>query len=94
MSAPPEEKAQEAQIGQQKKKHLLEERYGLPIPDSVLKEEEEEERNVEKDDKDLMSAKQIQRAVLAFQQVEDKVLEVMENNMAGLAIYLGTAVGW
>jgi chromatin structure-remodeling complex subunit RSC9 len=80
--------------GAEKKKHLLEERYGLPIPDSVLREEEEEERNAEKDEEDLMSPVQRDRAVLAFQQVEDKVLEVMESNMVGLAAYLSSAVGW
>lgn len=78
----------------EKKKHLLEERYGLPIPDHVLKEEEEEERSLAKSSEEGLTDGQRERAVGAFEGVEGRVLEVMERNMAGLGTFLSTSVGW
>ena len=77
-----------------KRKHLVEERYGLPIPESVLREEEEEERIASKDEEEGMSLKQRSRAQRAFESVEEGLLNVMEENMSGLGTYLGETVGW
>lgn len=77
-----------------KKKHLVEERYGLPIPESVLREEEEEERNLSKDEEEGLTKEQRERAVEGFRRVEGRVLGVMEDNMVGLGAFLSLAVGW
>lgn len=77
-----------------KKKHLLEERYGLPIPEYVLKEEEEEERNLVDASEEGLTDGERERAVGAFESVEERILEVMEKNMAGLGSFLSTSVGW
>ncbi|WVQ98579.1 hypothetical protein IAU59_005707 [Kwoniella sp. CBS 9459] len=82
-----------------KKKHLLEERFGLPIPDNILKEEEEEERAttggaVRKDDDGGLSQEERERAVDAFKDHEPRMLEVIEKNVSGLGQYLSEAVGW
>jgi chromatin structure-remodeling complex subunit RSC9 len=78
----------------EKKKQLQEERYGLPIPDSVLLEEEEEARNLVKASEDVMTFGQRERAMSAFQCVEERVLDVLETNMGGLGSYLTLVVGW
>ena len=85
--AAPEERSE-------KKKHLLEERFGLPIPDSVLKEEEEEARDAEKEIEETMSSTEQNRAVGGFQSVEGRLLDIMEANLAGLGEFLTGAVGW
>ncbi|ORY32085.1 hypothetical protein BCR39DRAFT_524105 [Naematelia encephala] len=82
---------------QEKKRHLLEERFGLPIPDSVLKEEEEEERVADGGQGDVdggMTAKNRERARQAFAALEERILQVVEKNVSGLAVYLGEAFGW
>lgn len=78
----------------EKKKHLAEERFGLPIPDSVLREEEEEEDEARGDAEAGMSDKERERARIAFRTVEERVLEVVNTNFAGLGLYLGDAFGW
>lgn len=82
----------------EKKKHLAEERFGLPIPASVLREEEEEEDEARgpggaSADSDL-SEDELERACTAFRAVEDRILEVVNTNFAGLGRYLGDAFGW
>ncbi|WVF72352.1 hypothetical protein IAT40_007167 [Kwoniella sp. CBS 6097] len=84
-----------------KKKHLLEERFGLPIPENILKEEEEEERATggagaaySKDDEGGLKTEERERAVDAFRDNEVRILEVIETNMSGLGQYLSEAVGW
>lgn len=77
-----------------KRKHLVEERYGLPIPESVLREEEEEERNATVEEEEGMNLKERLRAQRAFESVEEGLLKVMEENMSGLGMYLGETVGW
>ena len=81
---------------EEKKKHLLEERFGLPIPESVLREEEEEEKEARggREVDEGMNGQERERARMAFMVVETRVLEVMEKNMGGLGQYLGEAVGW
>lgn len=85
----------------ERKKHLQEERFGLPIPDTVLREEEEEEDATAKqsgsngvDVIGEMNREQRERARLAFDQVEPRVLEVVEGNMSGLSHYLGECFGF
>ncbi|WWC85197.1 uncharacterized protein L201_000056 [Kwoniella dendrophila CBS 6074] len=86
----------------EKKKHLLEERFGLPIPDSVLKEEKKEEEeslinlsNGQEEPEDVKLIKeQLENAKNAFINIQDKLQVVAENNISGLAIYLGDALGW
>ncbi|OCF35342.1 hypothetical protein I317_07197 [Kwoniella heveanensis CBS 569] len=81
-----------------KKKHLLEERFGLPIPDNILKEEEEEERATggaaHKEDDGGLGKEERERAIDAFRDNEIRLLEVIETNMSGLGQYLSEAVGW
>ncbi|WRT66848.1 uncharacterized protein IL334_003811 [Kwoniella shivajii] len=86
-----------------KKKNLLEERFGLPIPDNVLKEEEEEEEannnanaagRREKELNEQLAKKEMERAKFAFISVQDRLEEVTEKNMSGLATYLGDSLGW
>jgi chromatin structure-remodeling complex subunit RSC9 len=86
----------------ERKKHLQEERFGLPIPDTVLREEEEEE-NANAGPNGLgtgdvvigeMNKEQREKARLAFDAVEPRVLEVVEGNMSGLSHYLGECFGF
>lgn len=85
-----QETADEAQA---RKKHLLEERYGLPIPDSVLKEEEEEQANVQQGQELDMSEEERERAKKAFENVEERIMKVMLENVSGITQYLGDALG-
>jgi chromatin structure-remodeling complex subunit RSC9 len=81
-----------------KRKHLMEERFGLPIPETVLKEEEEEERDARRignsDEGETLSREERERARLAFEAVEERVMGVIEINMAGLGQYLSEAFGF
>lgn len=84
----------------ERKRHLQAERFGLPIPDTVLKEEEEEE-NANAGDGAVgdivpghMTVQEMERARVAFETVEDRVLEVIEGNMSGLSHYLGECFGF
>ena len=86
--------AEAMEVKGQKKKALVEERYGLPIPESVLREEEEEERNLMVHDEEGLTRDQRERAVEGFRRVEGVILGVMESNMVGLGGYLSLAVGW
>ncbi|ODO11425.1 hypothetical protein I350_00205 [Cryptococcus amylolentus CBS 6273] len=82
---------------QAKKKHLLEERYGLPIPESVIKEEEkeQEEANQGAAGKEMnMSDEERERAKAAFESIEEKVERIMEENVGNIGHYLGDAFGW
>ncbi|WWD15672.1 hypothetical protein CI109_100094 [Kwoniella shandongensis] len=83
---------------EEKKKHLLEERFGLPIPDNVLKEEEEEEANAARNGVDVeqggLGEKERERAREAFVGMENRLGEVVEKNMSGLGAYLSEAFGW
>ena len=92
----PEDKADPdlAEVKGARKRQLVEERYGLPIPESVLREEEEEERNLSKDEEEGLTREQRERAVEGFRRVEDLVLGVMESNMVGLGRLLSMTVGW
>jgi len=78
----------------EKRRHLQEERFGLPIPDSVLKEEEEEEKESRGDQEGGLTAVQRERARGAFQSVEGRVVDAVERNMSGIGQYLGDAFGW
>ncbi len=79
---------------QEKKRLLQEERFGLPVPDSVLKEEEEEEKENSADREGGLTALEGERARGAFESVEGRVVEVVERNMSGVGQYLGDAFGW
>lgn len=76
-----------------KRKQLQEERFGLPIPDSVLKEEEEEERLEGDVPEGALSEIERERARAAFEGLEGRVMEVVERNMSGIGQYLGDAFG-
>jgi chromatin structure-remodeling complex subunit RSC9 len=80
----------------ERKRHLQEERFGLPIPDTVLKEEEEEEKEVGSVGEAIsgVSQKELERARFAFESVEERVLEVVEGNMSGLSQFLGECYGF
>jgi len=78
----------------EKKKHLAEERFGLPIPASVLREEEEEEDEARGIAEAAMPDLEREKARDAFRSVEGRVLEVVNTNFAGLSAYLGEAFGW
>lgn len=92
-----EDLEQEEDLARRRKKGE-EERYGLPIPASVLKEEEEEEaaaRRVSRQSEDVdLTRKQVERAREAFESVEVKIGEVVSDNMGGLGQYLSEAFGW
>lgn len=79
-----------------KKKHLQEERFGLPIPDSVLQEEEEEEADAKRgeEQEDDMTADERERAKAAFESVEQKLAECTDLNLSKLGKFLGDAWGW
>ncbi|WWD01731.1 hypothetical protein V866_008677 [Kwoniella sp. B9012] len=86
---------------EEKKKHLLEERFGLPIPENVLREEEAEEqenlKNTQQQDEgeDAEYVKvQLEKARNAFMSVQDRLRDVVECNISGLASYLGDSLGW
>ncbi|WVR04961.1 hypothetical protein IAU60_001973 [Kwoniella sp. DSM 27419] len=85
------------QAKEEKKKHLSEERFGLPIPENILREEEEEERatsgNANQDD-DALGEAERGLAEDAFRLHEGRIMEVMEKNLSGLGQYLGEALGW
>lgn len=85
-----QEAADEAQA---RKRHLLEERYGLPIPDSVLKEEEEEQANMQQGQELDMSEEERERAKKSFENVEERIMKVMLENVSGITQYLGDALG-
>lgn len=72
----------------------MEERFGLPIPDSVVREEEEEDKAALKEDEERMTGLERDRARVAFEGVEERLLGVVERNVSGLAVYLGDAFGW
>jgi chromatin structure-remodeling complex subunit RSC9 len=81
----------------ERKRHLQEERFGLPIPDTVLREEEEEENQAGSTPGEVVggiSAEELQRARLAFESVEPRILEIIEGNMSGLSQYLGECAGF
>lgn len=86
----------------ERKRHLQAERFGLPIPDTVLREEEEEENatttaNPGEEGSGIingMNKEQRERARLAFDTIEPRVLEVVEGNMSGLSHYLGECFGF
>ncbi|WVQ78240.1 hypothetical protein IAT38_000323 [Cryptococcus sp. DSM 104549] len=82
----------------EKKKHLLEERYGLPIPDSVLKEEEEEEEAAKEyqgaKEEGAMGDRERERAKEAFEGVEMKIAEIVGDSIVGLGQFLGGTYGW
>ncbi|KAK4688428.1 chromatin structure-remodeling complex subunit RSC9, partial [Tremellales sp. Uapishka_1] len=82
----------DAEQKEEKKKHLDEDRFGLPIPDSVLKEEEEEEQSLKVEVG--MTQDERERAKWGFQGLEADVVEIIENDLAGLGQYLGEAFGW
>lgn len=79
----------------EKKRHLAEERFGLPIPDTVLREEEEEEDAVrgrdQGPDEATMSEEELTRARYAFHAVSERMLEVVSDNFSGIGAYLGDA---
>lgn len=79
---------------EEKKKHLVEERFGLPIPESILKEEEEEENVASKEDIQGMIREERDRAIMGFRNIEERLLDVVEGNMNQLGKYLGDAFGW
>ncbi|WVO16992.1 hypothetical protein L204_104678 [Cryptococcus depauperatus] len=80
---------------QSKKKHLLGERYGLPIPESVLKEEEKEQQaQIIETSQEGLAEKEREGAKVAFENVEERLLRVVSENVSGIGRYLGDAVGW
>lgn len=93
-AARPEEMGLSDAQRKEKKKHLAEERFGLPIPINVLREEEEEEDEERGLAEAALPDKERERARAAFRAVEEKVLDVVNSNGAGLALYLGDAFGW
>ncbi|BEJ16177.1 hypothetical protein CspHIS471_0507820 [Cutaneotrichosporon sp. HIS471] len=77
----------------EKKRHLAEERFGLPIPDTVLREEEEEEDAARGGEESGtgMGLAEIERARRAFYAVNDRLLEVVSDNVTGLGSYITDA---
>ena len=80
----------------ERKKHLQADRFGLPIPDAVLREEEEEEKEAGSTGEVVagISSSELERAKLAFESMESRILEVIEGNMSGLSQYLGECAGF
>lgn len=81
----------------ERKKHLQQERFGLPIPDNVLREEEEEEKEAGSAPGQSVAGingDELERARLAFESIEPRILEVIEGNMSGLSQYLGECAGF
>ncbi|WWC61450.1 uncharacterized protein I303_104034 [Kwoniella dejecticola CBS 10117] len=86
----------------QKKKNALEERFGLPIPENVLKEEEKEEqdelndklRNQFNQQDEIQNRERLNKARNAFVSAQERLREVVEQNISGLAGYLGESLGW
>ncbi|WWC69757.1 uncharacterized protein I206_103700 [Kwoniella pini CBS 10737] len=86
----------------QKKKNALEERFGLPIPENVLKEEEKEEQDElnsklnnqfnQQDEKE--NKEKLEIAKNAFISAQEKLRNVAESNISGLAGYLGDCLAW
>ncbi|WVW83464.1 hypothetical protein I302_105485 [Kwoniella bestiolae CBS 10118] len=85
---------------EEKKKHLLEERFGLPIPENVLREEEAEEqenlRNTQQDieEDDEYTRERLEKARNGFISVQETLQSVVECNISGLGGYLGDSLGW
>jgi chromatin structure-remodeling complex subunit RSC9 len=79
---------------EEKRRHLQEEQFGLPIPDSILKEEEEEEKTAAGEMEGGLSWEEREKAKLAFEAVEDRVVGVIQGNFSGVGQYLGEAFGW
>jgi chromatin structure-remodeling complex subunit RSC9 len=81
-----------------KKRKTKNEKFGLPIPELVLKEEEEEERAMQGADADLTEGKlnweERERARAAFEALEERIGEIVAGNLSGLGQYLGDAWGW
>ena len=75
-----------------KRRHLMEERFGLPIPPSVMKEEEEEEKAGQEEEG--LTTDERERARRGFESVEDGIGRVVEDNMCGVGQYLSEAWGW
>lgn len=86
------------------KKRQAEARYGLPIPDSVLEEEEEEARAVLKSTlngkgdgeglKGGLGDEERERARSGFMAIEERIGEVVVVNRGGIGQYLGECWGW
>lgn len=80
------------------KKKLRDQKFGLPIPDIVLQEEEEEERAAQGQEMDMgeerLSDEERERARLAFESCEERLGEILADNLSGLGQYLGEAWGW
>lgn len=83
-----------------KRRKIKEDKFGLPIPDIILKEEEEEEIAAAKygQEMDMAEGKldweERERARLAFEGMEERLGEVLAGNLSGLGQYLGEAWGW
>ena len=73
-------------------------RYGLPIPETVLKEEEEEENELKNQASEKEEGRldwvERERARSAFEGLEERLGEVLAGNLSGLGQYLGDAWGW
>ncbi|TXT09163.1 hypothetical protein VHUM_02637 [Vanrija humicola] len=93
-AALPEEVGMSVEQRQAKKKHLAEDRFGLPIPASVLREEEEEEDEARGAAEVSMPDADRERARAAFRAVEGRILDVVNTNVSSLGLYLGDAFGW
>lgn len=94
-SATPPDAGLTVEAKAERKRHLQAERFGLPIPDNVLREEEEEEKATGGVDVvGGMTRDERERARLAFDAVEERVLEVVEGNMSGLSQYLAECFGF
>lgn len=93
-AALPEEVGMSAEQRRAKKKHLAEDRFGLPIPASVLREEEEEEDEARGTAEVSMPDADRERARAAFRAVEGRILDVVNTNVSSLGLYLGDAFGW
>lgn len=81
-----------------KKKHLQDERFGLPIPEGVLREEEEEEKagvvDGAMEEEDVMTLEERERAQAGFESIKEKVLETISANVSGIGQYLPEVVYW
>ncbi|EIW70248.1 hypothetical protein TREMEDRAFT_38872 [Tremella mesenterica DSM 1558] len=81
-------------VQEEKRKHLQEERFGLPMPEFVAKLEEEEEAAEKREEDEMLNEKQRERAKRGFELVEGKIGDVIMGNMVGLGQYLSEAWGW
>lgn len=72
----------------------LPDKHGLPIPESVLKEEADEGEGETGADVERLGPEQRDKAKEAFKALEPVVEHIMVENRVGLGEYLAECWGW